>query len=143
MAHTSASTVVPTTPDKAWALLSDLNRFEEWMTMHEKWRSDLPEQVTVGSTMTEQLGVMGMNNVIEWTVEQYDAPNSMKISGIGMAGAKISFTLGVRAQGTESEVRVDADFSGQMVVGAIAKALEKSTNTELEESLEKLKGLAS
>lgn len=36
---------------------------------------------------------------------------------------------------------IDAEFQGQMVVGAIGKAIERSAKKEVEESLEKLASL--
>jgi carbon monoxide dehydrogenase subunit G len=129
---------LPTTPQNAWDILSNMSRFEEWMTIHDKWNSDVPEQVSVGTKVTEQLTIMGMTNKIEWTVEEYNPPNSLKISGTGLAGAQISFTLSVGGSGDKAEVSIDAEFTGQMMVGAIGQAVEKNAGIELDKSLAKL-----
>ena len=142
MAESHATVQLPVDQAQAWALLSDLSRFDEWMTIHDKWSSELPETVGVGTKFTEQLTVMGMTNKIEWTVEEYDAPSAMKISGTGLAGAQISFTLSVAADGDKSTVAIDATFTGQMMVGAIGQAVEKNATAELEASLAKLAELA-
>lgn len=142
MAKSLVSTELPVAPDAAWKVLSDLSRFEEWLTIHDAWKSELPE-LAVGARVTEQLTVMGMTNKIDWTVESYEPPTSLKISGTGLAGAQISFTLSVAAAGAGSEVTIDAEFSGQMVVGAIGAAVEKSTTAALTESLAKLNDLVS
>ena len=140
MAEVHSSAELPLSPDEAWKLLSDLSRFEQWLTIHDKWSSDIPE-LAVGATVTEQLTVMGMTNKIDWTVETYEPPTSLKISGVGLAGAQIAFTLSVAPSGSGSEVTIDAEFTGQMMVGAIGDAVAKNALTELEASLAKLREL--
>lgn len=137
MAESHVTTVLPVPHEAAWKVLSDLSRFEEWLTIHDAWKSDLPE-LAEGARVTEQLSVMGMTNKIDWTVMAHEPPSTLKISGTGMAGAQITFTLSVAPEGDGSLVTIDAEFSGQMVVGAIGAAVERSTTTALEESLAKL-----
>jgi hypothetical protein len=84
---------------------------------------------------------MGMANKIEWNVDEYDAPNSLKISGAGMAGVQVAFTLSVKPEGADSVTEIDAEFTGQMIVGPIGAAVGKSTKGELEQSLAKLTAL--
>ena len=100
----------------------------------------MPTEVSQGSTFTEMCTVMGMTNKIDWTVSEYTAPSALKISGTGLAGAKITFTMTVESAGEDSKANIDAEFDGQMVVGAIGKAIERSARKEVEASLEKLAG---
>jgi carbon monoxide dehydrogenase subunit G len=141
MAEVNATVPLPLAPDAAWALLSDLSRFDQWLTIHDKWSSDIPE-LAVGARVTEQLTVMGMTNKIDWTVDVFDPPASLKISGVGLAGAQIAFTMSVAAADAGSEVTIDAEFTGQMMVGAIGDAVAKNALVELEASLTKLRELA-
>jgi hypothetical protein len=138
VASVNVSVELPAGPEKVWSTMADLGRFEEWLTIHQGWRSELPAEVTVGSQMTEIVSVMGMANKIEWTVDAYQAPRSMKISGTGMAAVKVSFTLSVEPLGDKAKATIDAEFSGQMVVGPIGLAVEKNSRSELEKSLAKL-----
>jgi carbon monoxide dehydrogenase subunit G len=140
MPESHVVTQLPTSPENAWAILSDMSRFEDWMTIHDKWNTEVPAQIAVGTKVTEQLTIMGMTNKIEWTVEEYNPPKSLKISGTGLAGAQISFTLSVAdgADAASSEVTIDAEFTGQMMVGAIGAAVEKNAAVELDKSLAKL-----
>lgn len=141
MAQAHVSGVLDLSQDDAWKLLSDLSRFGEWMSIHDSWKSEIPP-LAAGAKVTEQLTVMGMTNVIEWTVDAYAPPNSLKISGAGMAGAQICFTLAVAADGPKATVSIDAEFTGQMMVGAIGQAVEKNATVELEKSLARLQELA-
>lgn len=138
MVAVNVPATLPCSPEKAWATVSDLARFEEWLTIHQGWKSELPAEITVGSRITEVVSVMGMANKIEWTVQEYDPPHSLKISGTGMAGVQVSFTLTVEPDGDKSQATIDAEFSGQMIVGPIGSAVGKSTKSELESSTAKL-----
>lgn len=138
MASVTTSIDLPAAPEKVWSTMSDPNRFEEWLTIHQGWRGEIPETITAGTQLTEVVTVMGMANKIEWTVEEYDPPRSLRISGTGMAGVQVSFTLSVEQSGSGSIAKIDAEFSGQMVVGALGTAVEKNTKTELDKSMAQL-----
>jgi len=137
MASVSVSASLPTTPDKAWDALSDLSRWEEWLTIHQGWKSELPTEVRLGATFTEVVSVMGMANKIEWTVTEVEVPKMVKISGTGMAGVKVEFTLRVAPDGSGSTASVDASFTGTMIIGPIGKAVAKNAAVDLEASLAK------
>ena len=138
MANANVSKQIPASQDAVWKVLSNPQRFEEWLTLHTKWKSEPPAELAVGSKISEVLTIMGMPNTIEWNVDEYDAPRSMKISGAGMAGAQVTFTLSVEAAGEGSVATVNADFISQMMVGAIGGAVERASVKELNESLDKL-----
>ncbi|WP_137723101.1 type II toxin-antitoxin system Rv0910 family toxin [Prescottella subtropica] len=137
MASVSVSASLPASPDKVWDALSDLSRWEEWLTIHQGWKSELPTEVRLGATFTEVVSVMGMANKIEWTVTEVEAPKSVTISGTGMAGVTVQFTLRVEPEGSGSKASVDASFKGTMIVGPIGKAVAKNAAVDLEASLAK------
>ncbi|MEV6071378.1 SRPBCC family protein [Nocardia sp. NPDC052001] len=141
MALASAAKEIAATPDKVWAIIADPSRNAEWNTMHTKWKDEPPTQVSQGSTMNEVLSIMGMPNTITWTVTEYDAPKSFTISGVGMANAKVTFTLSVQAHDAGSVTKIDAEFISQMMVGAIGKAIERTALKELDASLDRLAAL--
>ena len=88
--------------------------------------------------------MLGMANTITWTVDEFEVPTRMRISGTGMAGVKTAFTLIVGSDGNGgSKVEMDAEFEGQMIVGALGAAVEKDAKEQLEQSLEKFSGLVS
>lgn len=137
MASVSVSATLPVAPEKAWDALADLARWEEWLTIHQSWKSELPSEVTLGATMTEVVSVMGMANKIEWTVADIEIPTMVKISGTGMAGVTVEFTLSVEPDGTGSTATINASFTGTMIVGPIGKAVAKNAKGDLEQSLTK------
>jgi hypothetical protein len=138
MASVSVTQPLPVDPQTAWDNLSDLAGWENWLTIHQKWSSELPAEIQVGTQVTEVVSVMGMANKIDWTITELEVPNTVTIEGTGMAGVKIKFTLSVAPADTGSTATIDADFSGAMIVGPIGAAVAKNASADLETSLAKL-----
>jgi surface antigen len=76
-------------------------------------------------------------------VAEYAPNSSVTLTGTGMAGVKVSITLGVTPNGSGSDMTILAAFEGQMLVGAIGAAVEKAGRTELDESTGRLATLVS
>jgi carbon monoxide dehydrogenase subunit G len=138
MAGTNVERVINAPFEKVWEIATDLKRWEEWNTLFTKWKGDVPDSMKQGTQMTAVLTIMGMANTITLTVDEYDPPKVVVMSGTGMAGAKVSLTLGVDAEGDTTQMKARADFESQMMVGAIGKAIERAAKKELDASLEKL-----
>lgn len=141
MGQINASVELAAAPAKVWQEFSDPRNFEKWLTIHTKWKGEVPAEFAEGTEVSEVVTMLGMPNTITWTVDEFDAPNRLAISGTGMAGVKVSFRLSVEAAGTGSTATIDAEFSGQMIVGALGKAVEKDGKKNLDESLAKFKEL--
>jgi carbon monoxide dehydrogenase subunit G len=137
MGQITASVTLPATPDTVWTEFSNPNNFEKWLTIHTKWKGDVPAQFSKGAQVAEVVTMLGMPNTITWTVDEFDAPRKLVISGTGMAGVQVSFALSVTAEGAGSQATIDASFTGQMIVGALGKAVEKDGQKNLDASLNK------
>ena len=135
MGQLTATREFSASAEDVWNLASDPNNFEKWLTLHVKWKTDVPAQFEKGAQLTEVISMMGMPNTITWTVDEYDAPRKVSISGTGMAGVKVAIDLAVSPTDTGSRFDLSANFEGQMIVGALGKAIEKQGAAELESSL--------
>jgi len=144
MGKVNATVEIAAPQDKVWEAISDPARYEEWLTIHTKWKDGTPEAFTEGAQVSEVVTMLGMANTIEWTVEEFTPPSRMKISGTGMAGVKSAFTLSVDSDGNGgSKVGMDAEFEGQMIVGAMGAAVEKDAKEQLDLSLAAFEKLVS
>jgi hypothetical protein len=142
MAEVHVSQEIAASQEDTWAVFSDLSKFSEWLTIHDKFYDVPPTEITVGTTFTEQATIMGMSNKIDWTVEAFDAPKTLTIGGKGLAGAQITFVLSLEAAGDSACLaKIDAEFVGTMVVGAIGAAVERAAEKEVTASLQKLAAL--
>lgn len=136
MGKVSAEVTIDAPQDKVWEAISNPADYEKWMTIHTKWKDGTPDQFTQGAQVAEVVTMLGMANTITWTVEEFEAPNRMRIAGTGMAGVKTAFTLRVGGDGNGgSKVEMDAEFEGQMIVGALGMAVEKDAKDQLDLSL--------
>jgi len=138
MGQLSASREIAASPKDVWAAVVNPSSYEKWLSLHQKWKGDIPAEFTPGAKVTEVISMMGMPNTITWNVDKCDAPNSLVISGEGMAGVKIElgFTISAAHAGTLFEM--SCSFEGQMIVGALGKAIEKQGAVEVDSSLVKL-----
>lgn len=144
MGEVNASVSLPADPGKVWEVFSNPNNFEKWLAIHTGWKSAVPDRFEVGSQVTQVITMMGMANKIQWTVQEYDAPQHVKISGTGLAGVKVSFTLSVQPSSDGgTDATLDAEFTGQMIVGALGKAVEKDAKKNLDASMTKFTELLS
>jgi uncharacterized protein YndB with AHSA1/START domain len=141
MGQINASVELPAAPEKVWQEFSNPNNFEKWLTIHTKWKGEVPAEFSKGAQASEVVTMLGMPNTITWTVDEFEAPTKLVISGTGMAGVQVSFALSVEAVGEGSKATIDAEFKGQMIVGALGKAVEKDGKKNLDASLEKFKAL--
>jgi uncharacterized protein YndB with AHSA1/START domain len=138
----NTTTEIPASPEAVWETISDPRSYEQWMTVHSKWKSEVPERFSQGATATEVVSMMGMPNTIVWTVEEFEDGSRLKISGTGMAGVKVSFDFSVAPDGDGGcKASAGSEFEGQVITGALGKAIEKEGLRNLEESLQKLSAL--
>ncbi|MBD8505765.1 SRPBCC family protein [Hoyosella sp. G463] len=137
MARTNDSLDTHFTPQEAWERASDLSRYGDWLLLHDGWRGELPEQPGTGTTATSVISVKGMRNRIEWTVEEYDAPRRVALSGHGVGGTKVVLALEVAPAGAGSRVELDVQFSGPLVAGPVGFGVSKALKGDLRKSLEK------
>jgi len=138
MAGTEVERVIDAPFEKVWEVVTDLKRWQEWNTLFTKWKSDVPDSMAQGTQVTAVLTIMGMANTITLTVDEYNPPKLVKMSGTGMAGAKVSLTLSIDADDDTTHMKARSDFESQMMVGAIGKAIERAAKKELDASLDKL-----
>lgn len=143
MGHIEATKKLSVRPEALWQMVSDPSTWGQWFTIHEKWLSEPPATLSQGSSLTAKIVMLGMANKIEWTVDEFDAPTGLTMSGTGMAGVKCRFEFSVAPADDGAQFSVAGDFEGALIKGALAKAVEKDGAKQLDATLEKLEALAS
>ncbi len=142
MGHIEATKQLSATPDALWAVVSNLNTWSDWFTIHDKWLGEPPATIAVGTNLVAKIMMLGMANKIEWAVTDVEAPSKLALAGTGMAGVKCAFTFTITAKDGGSEISVGGDFEGSLIKGALGKAVEKDGVKQLEKSLQALDALA-
>ena len=128
-------------PDRAWALASDLSRFDEWLTIFGGWRSEVPEQVEVGTCVSSCIKVKGFRNVVHWRVTRYDEPKLIELVGRGRPGVRIALTLCVRDDKPGSTFQVIADLSGGLLSTPVGRLVAKVLESDVRKSVSNLAAL--
>jgi len=137
MAKLEVTTRVPLDPERTWATASDLHRFDEWLTIHDGWRSDLPEELTVGTTAESVVSVKGLRNRVAWKVEEIDAPHHLVLRGNGKGGTKFRLLLTVTGTSGGSDLSLNIDLGGAPLFGPIGSGVARTLRGDLEASLRK------
>ncbi|MDA4107846.1 type II toxin-antitoxin system Rv0910 family toxin [Mycolicibacterium holsaticum] len=129
------------TPEQAWALASNLRRFDEWLTIFGGWRSDVPEDIEVGTCVSSLIRVKGFRNVIHWRVTRYDEPKLIELIGKGRGGVCIRLCLHVESREVGTTFRVVAELSGGLLNTPIGNLVAKVVESDVRKSVNNLAAL--
>ena len=141
MAAVDVSVSSDLNPQKAWALASDLSRFDEWLTIFGGWRSEVPAEIEVGTCVSSAIKVKGFRNTIHWHVTRYDEPKVIEMVGRGRPGIRIALTLCVRDDKPGSTFQVVADLSGGLLNTRVGNLVAKVIESDVHKSVANLAAL--
>jgi hypothetical protein len=141
MASVDVSVSSKLSPDKAWALASDLGRFDEWLTIFGGWRSPVPDVIEKGTTVSSLIKVKGFRNTIHWEVTEYDAPRRIEMCGKGFGGIQISLRTDIADDQPGTTFHLIADLSGAVLNGPIGNLVARVIKGDVRRSVENLASL--
>lgn len=141
MAAVDVSVSSDLSPQRAWALASDLSRFDEWLTIFGGWRSEVPTEIEVGTCVSSLIKVKGFRNTIHWHVTRYDEPKLIEMVGRGRPGIRIALTLCVRPEKRGSTFQVVAELSGGLLNTRIGNLVAKVIDSDVRKSVANLAAL--
>ena len=141
MAKVELSRKLSISPEEAWSHVSDLSSLGDWLTMHQGWRSDLPDELAVGTTLVGVAGAKGMRNRVTWTIQEYDTPQLMSITGEGLGGTKYALRMTVKPLSKGCEFKLKIDLGGAPLFGPIGMAAARAVKGNIEKSIKKFEEL--
>ncbi|CAM2772731.1 SRPBCC family protein [Prescottella defluvii] len=136
MAKLKVSIDVPMSPEDAWTKASDLDGFEQWLSIHEGWRSELPAELSAGTTISSVVTVKGLRNRVRWTLKQYHPPRSLVLKGEGKGGVRLGLVLSVDPAADGARVALDIELGGAPLFGPIGSGVAKALRGDIESSLQ-------
>lgn len=142
MATVDVSVPSDVSPQRAWELASDLQRFDEWMTIFGGWRSPVPAEIRQGTEVASLIKVKGFRNVINWRVTGYDEPHAIELSGTGRGGIGIGITMRVFDEDSGTCFRLLANLSGGLLSGPVGRFVARLLESDVRRSLSNLAALA-
>ena len=141
MAKIELSRELTITPEQAWAHVSKLEELGDWLTMHQGWRSELPGELTQGTTIVGVAGAKGMRNRVTWTVRKIDPPKLIEITGDGVGGTKYALKMPVAPAKAGCKFTVKIDLGGRPLFGPIGAVAARAVRGDIEQSIEKFVAL--
>lgn len=134
------STEIPASPEQVWEVISDPGRAEEWQTIHAGYPDAPPGKLDATSEFRQKVKIMGMPGEVKWKVTEADEPNRLKLDGEGPMGTTLSTAFTLEGADSRTNFTYETEFGGA-ALAPMAAALEKASDKEAEESMEKLKAL--
>jgi uncharacterized protein YndB with AHSA1/START domain len=141
MAKVELSRKLSISPDEAWSHVSDLATLGDWLDMHQGWRSDLPEELAVGTKIVGVAGAKGMRNRVTWTVKEIDPPKLIAITGEGVGGTRYALRMTVAPLSKGSEFKLKLELGGAPLFGPIGMTAARAVKGDLERSVKKFEEL--
>jgi hypothetical protein len=141
MAKLELSRDLSLSPEDAWAHASDLHSLGDWLVMHEGWRSELPDELTVGTILVGVAGAKGMRNRVTWTVKTFDPPELLEVTGKGVGGTKYGLKMAVKPTESGSAFTVTLNLGGAPLFGPIGAAAARAVKGDIERSIRKFEEL--
>ncbi|MCF8568841.1 SRPBCC family protein [Gordonia sp. HY002] len=139
MAKTSDSIHVDLSPEDTFAAAADLSRYDEWLVLHDGWRSALPaaDELGKGTTLSSVIKAKGTRVRFTWEVEKFDRPNEVALKGAGKGGVKAKLNLTIKPDGDGSTISFLIDLGGLPLMGPVGKAAALAVKSDIHTSLEK------
>jgi uncharacterized protein YndB with AHSA1/START domain len=141
VAKLELSRALSLTPEEAWAHVSNLSELGDWLEMHEGWRSELPSELTVGTTLVGVAGAKGMRNRVTWTVKELDPPRLIGITGDGVGGTKFALNMTVAPTASGCSLTVTIDLGGRPLFGPIGAVAARAVKGDIERSIKRFETL--
>jgi hypothetical protein len=141
MAKLELSRTLSLTPDEAWAHASNLAELGDWLCMHEGWRSELPDELTVGTKIIGVAGAKGMRNRVTWTIRKIDPPSLLEITGDGVGGTRYKLGMKVTPDKLGCAFSVRIDLGGAPLFGPIGSVAARTVKGDIEKSIRKFEEL--
>jgi Polyketide cyclase / dehydrase and lipid transport len=141
MAEVNVTVSSDMTPDEAWALASDLNRFDEWLTIFGGWRSEVPDKIKKGTRVSSCIKIKGFRNTIHWEITRHDPPSCIELKGCGFGGVRIDLTLTISDNRPGSDFHLVADLHGGVLSGPVGKLVARVLKSDVRKSVENLSRL--
>ena len=143
MAKLELSRELSLPPDQAWTHASNLAELGDWLSLHQGWRSEIPAELTEGTTLVGVAGAKGMRNRVTWTVRKFDPPALLELTGDGVGGTKYALTLAISPAATGSKFLLRMDLGGRALFGPIGAAAARAVKGDIEGSIKRFEQLYS
>lgn len=116
---------IAATPEEVWAVVMDVERLGEWVSIHKKLGKHSPGPAAAGATMEQTLVLRGAPFKVQWELVTCERPNLAEWKGKGPARSKAATGYRLEAIDGGTRFHYRNEFKAPMgPLGAVAsKAL--------------------
>jgi uncharacterized protein YndB with AHSA1/START domain len=143
VANLELSRELSLTPEDAWAHASNLSELGDWLVMHQGWRCEVPDELTVGTTVVGVAGAKGLRNRVTWTVRDVEPPRLLDLSGDGVGGTRYALKMTVTPTASGCTFTIKIDLGGRPLFGPIGAAAARAVKGDIERSIKQFETLYS
>jgi len=128
-------------PTAVWEVLADVERLDEWLTVHVEFEEDPPGVIEEGSELQQKVSSGEFGARVEWVVETLEEPELMCWRGTATGGAELrtTYRLVPTDGGTRVECATDFELPGGPLGSLAAKVAAPRGREEAEASLDRLR----
>ncbi|HJQ04477.1 MAG TPA: SRPBCC family protein [Nocardioides sp.] len=142
MAQLRVTGVVPASADEAWAAVSDLSRFDDWLSLHDGWRGEVPDELAAGQRIESIIKAKGIRNRIAWVIEDFSPPRHVALVGEGVGGTAVTLAFDLTDVADGTAVAMVADFKHPLLKGPMGAVAARTIKSDLEASMRRLVAIA-
>ncbi|GAB4002784.1 type II toxin-antitoxin system Rv0910 family toxin [Nocardioides ultimimeridianus] len=142
MAELRVTGVVPASVEEAWAAVSDLSRFDDWLSLHDGWRGEVPDELAAGQRIESVIKAKGIRNRIAWVIEDFAPPRHVALVGEGVGGTAVTLTFDLTDVDGGTSVAMLAHFKHPMLKGPMGAVAARTIKGDLEASMRRLVAIA-
>jgi carbon monoxide dehydrogenase subunit G len=128
-------------PERLWAVISDLPNWGDWLTVLKEWRTAPPKELTLGGQLEGVISVMSIPMSVTWTVDAVEPLRTITLSGPAVLNSKVTLRADIEASGTGSKASLRIDVENPMLMGALAETLMSAVGRDVEASMANLEQL--
>lgn len=140
--HVTRHATVSATPAALWSVLADPRTWADWLTVHQRWVAEPRTRFVPGARMTAETVMLGVSNIVEWTVESAIAPGTLVLIGTGESGMRTRLTFWISPAEEGSRLTVTSEVAGELLNDTIVGAIEQDGAEQLDRSIALLEDLA-
>ncbi len=135
---------LPATPQEVWDIIMDVERLDQWVSIHRGLGRHTASPPAVGSTMEQTLALRGAKFKVNWELVRCEAPYRAEWVGKGPARSKAE--TGYRLEEIDSGTRFHYRNEFKAPMGPLGAVTSKALvggipEKEADASLAKLKEL--
>jgi carbon monoxide dehydrogenase subunit G len=129
------------TPQRLWAVVSDLRSWSQWLTVLKEWRTEPPEVLALGGQLEGVISVMSIPMAVTWTVDAVEPPRTLTLSGPAVLNSTVTLKADIEAQGSGSRASLRIEVENPMLMGTLAETLMNAVRRDVQASMAQLEQL--